>query len=211
MSSFVLWVVLVWHGCRSILPSLLVSFSPSVVSLALSSDAWMKPFLCLSVIRKASRISFSGSSCWICRCIMVRKVEKSTTPDFSEHREKDIHVFQCNKADWRDVSLCASQCWNMRACAAPILWTCRCLSISPMVGLVPRHRITVIRSLGSILPFCFLSYKEKHSLNSARDRERNLNHLKMIQQMSFSSQQQIKFMSKCPKMSLKRKQMKKTT
>lgn len=34
--------------------------------------------------------------------------------------------------------------------------------------------------------------------------------LQMIQQMSFSSQQQIKLMSKCPKMLLKRKQMKKT-
>lgn len=61
---------------------------------------------------------------------------------------------------------------------APILWTCRCLSISPRVGLVPRHLITVIRSLASILLFCFLSYKEKHSLNSVRGIKFHLNQLK---------------------------------
>lgn len=48
----------------------------------------------------------------------------------------------------------------------PILCKCRCLCTSPGVGLAPRHRITAIRSEAFILPFCFLSYREKHSLNS---------------------------------------------
>lgn len=54
----------------------------------------------------------------------------------------------------------------------PILWTWRCRSISAMVGLVPRLRMTVIRSLAAILPLRFLSYNEKHSLNSANGRIR---------------------------------------
>lgn len=85
-----------WHFCNFLetvlshvewaffLPSLTVSFSPNMVSLALSSEAWMYPFFCLSVILRASRISVLGSSCCICRCIMVRNVEKSKLPDFSK-------------------------------------------------------------------------------------------------------------------------------
>lgn len=68
-----------------ILPSLFVSFSPNMVSLARSSDAWMYPFFCLSVILKASRISVFGSSCCICLCNIVRKMEKSSSPVFSKH------------------------------------------------------------------------------------------------------------------------------
>ena len=56
----------------------------------------------------------------------------------------------------------------------PILWDWRCLSISPNVGLVPRQRMTVIRSLASIFPFCFLSCKEKHSLNSGKRDQGNV-------------------------------------
>lgn len=67
------------------LPSLLVSFSPNIVSFARSSDAWMCPFFSLSVILRASRISVFGSSCCICLCIMVRNVEKSSSPVFSNY------------------------------------------------------------------------------------------------------------------------------
>lgn len=62
-----------------------------MVSLARSSEAWMYPFFCLSVILKASRISVLGSSCCICLCIIVRNVEKSSSPVFSE-RECNTNI-----------------------------------------------------------------------------------------------------------------------
>lgn len=65
--------------------------------------------------------------------------------------------------------------WFTACYSLPILWTCRCLLISPGVGLVPRQRITVIRSLLFILPFWFLSYNEKHSLYSAVGKTKFLN------------------------------------
>lgn len=199
------------------------------MSLARSSDAWMYPFFCLSVILKASRISALGSSCCICLCIIVRNVEKSSAPVFSKHDLTSIttgrHVPCCeikmlelnsrlsnslitimytekNAVHFtkavlykQEVTLIMGKRRQMKrnfcyciscpvqscvqntirsteCCTLPILWTCRCLSISPNVGLVPRQRITVIRSLASILPFRFLSYKEKHSLISARNKYR---------------------------------------
>ena len=50
---------------------------------------------------------------------------------------------------------------------SPILWVCRCRCASPGVGLAPRHRITIRRSVALIFPRCCLSYREKHSLYSA--------------------------------------------
>lgn len=61
------------------IPSSSESFSPSLVSLALSSEAVITPFFCLSIMDKAVRISFSGSSCFICLYIIFRKVEKSNS------------------------------------------------------------------------------------------------------------------------------------
>lgn len=46
---------------------------------------------------------------------------------------------------------------NTAVGSVPILWTSRCRSTSLKVGLVPKDRITMIRSLASIFPFRFLS------------------------------------------------------
>lgn len=72
------------------LPSLWVSFSPSFVSLDRSSDAMIYPFFSLSAISRASRISFLGSSCFICACMMVRKVEKSSSPCLSGNPTQQV-------------------------------------------------------------------------------------------------------------------------
>lgn len=91
-----------------IIPSLFVSFSPNVVSFARSSDAWMKPLFCLSVIWNASKISASGSSCCICLCIMVRKVEKSSSPAFSEHKYRIETYFDAMNGMFSFAKICGS-------------------------------------------------------------------------------------------------------
>lgn len=72
------------YVCNS--PSWSVSFSPKLVSLDLSSAAGTCPRLCLSIILIASVISAVGSSCCCCRCIMIRNVEKSSSPFLSVQR-----------------------------------------------------------------------------------------------------------------------------
>lgn len=61
------------------IPSSSESFSPSLVSLALSSETAITPLFCLSIMDRAVRISLSGSSCFVCLYIMFRKVEKSNS------------------------------------------------------------------------------------------------------------------------------------
>lgn len=65
---------------ESDLPSWSVSRSPKHVSLALNSDAVIKPCFLVSINLTACRISARGFSCWICTCITLRNVEKSNSP-----------------------------------------------------------------------------------------------------------------------------------
>lgn len=71
-----------------------------------------------------------------------------------------IHVYHClSKQEGATVSVGLLQWDHMDTAvgSVPILWTSRCRSTSLKVGLVPKDRITVIRSLASIFPFRFLS------------------------------------------------------
>lgn len=88
------------------IPSSSESFSPRFVSLALSSETVMTPLFCLSIMDKAVRISFSGSSCFVCLYIMFRKVEKSSSA-FRSGKKK--------KAD----SLQGAQCCSPHPALAP--------------------------------------------------------------------------------------------
>lgn len=89
------------------IPSSSESFSPKFVSLALSSETVMTPLFCLSIMDKAVKISFSGSSCFVCLYIMFRKVEKSSSAFRSGGKKK--------RAD----SLRGAQCCSPHPALAP--------------------------------------------------------------------------------------------